>query len=291
MRPISILITAAFVVAALSPNSLYAQTPSPSRPAAAVDVRSQLGASINNAGLQQSFDASWRRASGASPRPLFADAHIAFGGTLAVTPTAVRGGGWLEVAPLSIVTLRVGADSSQYFGSFDAITSLEQRTDAFDPDARKARGNAKAGRTMRLYATPSVQARVGRIAVASSLAMEWWASSAPGPLFYEPTRDTVLAVGGDRLMTLNTVMLFEHATDGGGKRSAGPIHTLTRVHGGALNQQQRIGVLLTQQSVGRHLGLMRPSVTALVGYYLDDPNKKGQWTAAASVAFSVGRRR
>ncbi len=288
------LVSAALVVSALVPGPVQAQTPSltPSpRPAAVKDMRSQLGASINNAGLQQSFDASWRRALNSSTRAVFADAHLSFGGTLAITPTAVRGGAWAEVAPVSIFTLRVGAEPSQYFGSFNAITSFEQRTDGFDPDARKARSNATAGRTMRLYVTPSVQARVGRVALSSSLNLERWSATVRGPLYYEPTRDTLLAVGGDHLMTLNSVMLFEHATRGNGTIAAGPIHTLTRVHGDSLNQMQRIGVLLTRQDRGRRFGLLRPSVTALVGYYLNDPNKQGQWSAAAAVSFSVGQRR
>lgn len=294
MRHFLPLVSAALVVSALVPGQVQAQTSSPMpspRPPAVTEMRSQLGASINNAGLQQSFDASWRRALNGSTRAVLADAHLSFGGSLAITPTAVRGGAWAEVAPLSIFTVRVGAEPSQYFGSFNAITSFDQRTDVFDPDARKARANAAAGRTMRFYVTPSVQARVGHVALSSSLNLERWSATVRGPLFYEPTRDTVLAVGGDHLMTLNSVMLFEHATSGGGKISVGPIHTLTRVHSDSLNQMQRIGVLATRQSGGRHFGLLRPSVTALVGYYLDDPNKQGQWTAAAAVAFSVGHRR
>jgi hypothetical protein len=284
------IVLAPLLIIGPATSRLDAQTLTPTRPPAVTEVRSQLGASYNNAGLQEAIDASWRRALSGSTSPMLSDAHVAVGGTLAATPTGVRAGAWAELAPVSIFTLRVGMEPAQYFGTFHSLTSFDNRTDVFDPDARKARANAKAGRTMRMYVAPSVQLRAGHVAAASTLNFERWSSSVAGPLFYEPTRDTLLATSGDHLATLTTVMLYEHVRVGGGKLSAGPIHTLTRVHGKSLNQIQKIGMLVTQQSAGRHLGMTRPSLTAMVGYYVDDPHKDGQWTAAMSVGFTLRRR-
>lgn len=290
VKPALQILLAALLLIGLAASRLDAQTLAPIRPPAVTEVRSQLGASYNNAGLQEAIDASWRRALSGSTHPMLSEAHVALGGTLAATPTAVRAGGWVELAPVSVFTLRAGMEPAQYFGTFHSLTSFDNRTDVFDPDARKARGNSQAGRTMRMYVAPSVQFRAGHVAAASTLNLERWSSSVAGPLFYEPTRDTLLATAGDHLATLTTVMLYEHMQAGGGKLAAGPVHTLTRVHGTPLNQIQKIGFLVTQQSAGRPLGVTRPSVTAMVARYVDDPHKDGQWTAALSVGVTLRRR-
>jgi hypothetical protein len=261
------------------------------RPAAIKEVRSQLGASINNAGLQQAFDASWRKPLSASTSVLLSESHVAFGGTIAATPASLRGGAWFEIAPVSFIVVRAGVDPSQYFGTFDSLTSFDSRTDAFDTDARKARHSALSGRTTKFYVTPALQFRAGRFAGQTSLDIERWSSSAPGPLFYEPTRDTLLDVTGDRLTTWSTAILYEHVRSGGGKFSAGPMHSLMRVQGSSdLNQVQRLGVVLIQQSAGRRLGLAQPRATLVVARYLDDSSKRGQWSAMAALGFTLRRR-
>src|SRR4051812_15887089 len=70
------------------------------QPTAVKEVRAQLGASINNAGLQQSLDFSWRRSLSSSKSLFMSEAHVAIGGTAAATPASLRGGAWIEVAPV-----------------------------------------------------------------------------------------------------------------------------------------------------------------------------------------------
>lgn len=274
----------------LTAGPAQAQTATPAGPAAVHELRSQLGASINNAGLQQSLDWSWRRPLSTSGSLLLSEAHVAFGGTAAATPASLRGSAWVEIAPVSFFVVRAGIDPSQYFGTFDSLTSFESRLDAFDPDARRARGTAKPGRATKVYLTPTLQLRAGHFAGQSSLDLEHWSSTAPGPLFYEPTRDTLLDVSGDRLTTLTTVALYEHEQAGGGKLSVGPMHTLTRVHNSTFNQIQRVGAVAIEQMAGRHFGLNQPRAILQVGYYVDDSSKRGQLSAALAVGFTFHHR-
>ena len=260
------------------------------RPADVFETRSQLGASVNNAGLQQSFDWMWRRSLSASSNPLVSEAHLSAGGTAAVTPASLRGGVWVEIAPASFFVVRAGVDPSQYFGAFDSLTSFDSRQDAFDSDARRARHAGRAGRTTRLYVTPTVRLRAGHFAGQSSLDLERWSSSAAGPFFYEPTRDVLLAAGGDRVANLNTAVVYEHQQRGGGTLSFGPIHSLTRVHARSFNQIQRLGAVLTEQTTGRHFGLLQPRATVIVARYLDDASKRGEWSAALAIGFTLKRR-
>ena len=251
------------------------------------ELRGQLGASVNNLGVQQAFDVSWRRALSTSRRPLLSEAHIAVGGSTAITPAHVRGGAWVELAPVSIFVVRVGAEPAHYFGTFDSLTSFDSRHDAFDTDSRRERGGAASGTATRLYVTPTLQFRAGRFIGAMSADLEWWSSNAAGPFFYEPTRDTLLDAKGDRLTTLTGAVLYEHPLAAGGHLSAGLMHALTRVNHNSLNQIQRVGVVAIRQFDGRVLGLARPSFTGNVSRYLDDPSKRGEWSAAVAIGFSL----
>lgn len=255
-----------------------AQTPAPT-PRTMKTATGQLGASINNAGLQQSFDLALRR-----------DTR-ALGGTVAATPAGVRIGGWVELTPVRFFVLKAGAESGQYFGTFHSLTSFASRLDTFDPDARKARDAASAGRTTKLYVAPTLQVRAGRFAARSTLSLERWSSTVSGPIFYEPTRDTLLATDGDDITSLTTVVLYQRPLDGGGQFMVGPIHSVTRVHGDRLNQIQKVGAVAIHQMSGHHLGLVRPSLSAQAAYYMDDPHKHGQWSGALAIGFSLGRRR
>jgi hypothetical protein len=250
----------------------------------------QLGASINNAGLQQSFDLSVTRRLTTSKNPWLSEAHVAAGGFLAATPAGVRGGGWVEYAPVSVMAIRAGLEPAQYFGTFHSLTSFDTRLEAFDPDARKARASAASGHTMKMFVSPTLQFRAGHLAARSTLNIERWSSSAAGPLFYEPTRDTLLAVGGDDLASISTVVLYQHSLKGGGQLMFGPMHSIMRVRRSQLNQVQKVGLVAVREMSSNHFGLIRPSLSAQAAYYVDDPNKQGQWSGAMAVGFSIGRR-
>src|SRR5216117_225402 len=131
--------------------------------AVVLDLRGQVGGSINNLGLQQSFDLSWHRPLSASRHPILSEAHVALGGSTAITPAHVRGGAWVELAPVSVFVVRAGAESGHYFGTFNSLTNFDSRSNAFDTDSRRERGGATSGRATRLYVTPTVQFRAGRV--------------------------------------------------------------------------------------------------------------------------------
>lgn len=257
-------------------------------PASVTDLRGQLGASFNNAGAQLSLDLSRRRPLSRSRHPLLSDAHIGVGGSTAFTPAHLRAGVWLEAAPVSVFVLRVGAEPAYYFGTFDSLASFGSRRDAFDTDSRRERGGAASGTAARLYVTPTLRLRAGRFVGLASADLEWWWSNAAGPFFYEPTRDTLLDVSGDRLMTVTSAVLYEHplAT---GRLTTGVTHSRQRVRGGSLNEIQRLGVVVIRQSEGHFLSLDRPSVTISASRYMDDPSKQGEWTASIAIGFSLRR--
>ncbi len=262
--------------------------PSEDRRAVSSELRGQIGGSINNAGAQLLVEYSRSRPLFASQDALLAGAHISGGAVTAMTPASVRGGAWIEAAPLSIISVRAGVEPAYYFGTFDSLASFSGRFDAFDAATRRDRGGAEPGSARRLYLTPSLRGRAGRFIAVASADFEWWSSTAAGPLFYEPTRDTLLDVSGDRLTVINAAALYEHSE--GRPLRTGVMYSRMRVAGGSRNEVERLGVVSTYQAGGRLLSFARPNVTMSAYRYLEDSSKRGQWAASAAIGFSLRQR-
>ena len=248
------------------------------------EVRGQLGASVNNAGVQNTIDLSWNWPLTRSEHPLMKEARVSAGVTHALTPAQTRLGGWVELTPLSLFSVKAGVEPSAYFGTFNSLQSFAGYDERFDKDARDARGGATAGTGLRMYASPTVRMKAGPIVGAATADFEWWKSSAAGPLFYEPTRDTLLDAGGDRLIALTSVLMYQRDVTSG-TMSAGMIHTRMSVRNAPANDVQKIGAIAVRQYAGRRFFLPNPRLTLVVAKYLDDPSKDGQWTAAVAVGF------
>jgi hypothetical protein len=252
-------------------------------------ITGQAGASINNPGVQATLEVSWLRPLSTSTHPLLSGAHIAAGAVQALTPAQTRLGGWVQYAPLSIFDLRAGIDPSVYFGTFNSLQGFDRYDEAFDSDARKGRAGAEAGFSVRTYVAPTLKMRAGPFVASAGAELEWWRASADQEFFYEPTRDTLLKSGGDRIIRTTAVLMYRRALDRGSV-AVGPIHTTSSVPDAPQNDVVKIGALAVREYDGRRFGLPRPKLTVMVGRYLEDPSKDGQWTAAASIGFNAGRR-
>lgn len=279
---LSLVMVGALVL--VCPADAVGQTSSATAPAApTTELRTQLGVSHNNLGLQQSLE--WTRR---------ADPHFLFGAQVAVSPSYARLHFWAQYAPVPILTMRVGVEPAQYFGTFDSLMPFDTATQVFDTDSRKDRGGARADRAIRAYVTPTLRLRARRLVALASYEIEHWSSSSPGELFYEPTRDTLLKSGGGGLGAWRAVVMYEHVTAGATRVAVGGIHSVQDHDDSdvAFNNLriQRAGLITSIQSDGRLLGLQRPSITATVGRYLDDPSKKDGWTATLTVATTLRRR-
>jgi hypothetical protein len=281
----ALVVFAVAVVLAGVPTSASGQTETQSATQSPnIEVRGQLGASINNAGLQQTLDVVWTRPIARSAHPLLSGARVAIGGTSAITPSQARLGAWLEVSPLSILDFRAGFEPSLYFGTFDSLMGFGEYDEPFDPDARRIRGGAGPGLSSRSYLAPTLKYKAGPIVASSSLGLEWWRSNVEAPYFYEPTRDTLISANSDRLTTMTNLLLYEIGETSAPLRF-GAYHSLTDVSEAPANRIQKLGAVVTKQFASTHLGVPRPSVTVLVGKYLEDHYKKGEWTAAVAIGF------
>lgn len=275
----------AILLLGLVPGAAMAQAPSgpTAGPAPTREVRLQLAGAVNNAGLQHAVEVSWRWPTGASSRPLRAGAHRAVGLVNVLTPSTNRLGAWVQWAPLSVASIRLGAEPTVYFGTFHSVQTFSGYDAPFDVDTRKARGG-RAASGLRAYATPVLQVRVRAIAIRSSAELEWWRVGIAGPVYYEPARDTLLAARGDTLVNMSNAATFLRTRPDGRSSSAGVLHQLTRVFDAPQNRIQRLGVVGVHEFAARPLGLPHLAVTAAAWRYLDDPSKRGQWGGSAAFA-------
>lgn len=294
---------AAFACAAvwltLASASPAAAQPAPSPesasagPAAAASgpVRSStlaLGGSLNPPGLLARGEVQWRWKTTASSSPILRDAHVAAGVTPEVSPSYTRLGAWVEVAPLSIFNVRAGIQPVYYFGAFGSLVSFAGYREPFDWKAIQARADeARAAAALRLFVSPTLQVRVGRVAAASSGTLERWRADVPGPLFYEVYRDTLIAAAGGTVGFVSNVAVYEIPA-GAGKVSAGALHDLTCVYAFPGNRIQRIGPVVMYEAGWSWLGIRHPTFILNVGYYLNDPSKKGQGYYLAAVTVPLG---
>ena len=253
------------------------------------ELREQIGASVNNLGLQNSLDLSWRWPLSSSSNPLLSDAHLTLGLTHTLSPSYTRVGAWAEFSPLSVLDLRVGIEPGVYFGSFHSLLSFNSYSDNFSNDARDKRGDSAFGTAGRLYASPTLKMKAGPLVAAASADFEWWKSDAAGPLFYEPARDTLLKTKGDRLLNTATVLLYQRGLGPDGILSAGLIHQLTYVRDAPANKIQRLGVVVVREFGAKRFGLPHPSLVGMVAQYLDDPSKRHQLSAALALAIKSTR--
>lgn len=251
-------------------------------------VRNQVGAAINNAGLQDTLEISWRWPTAGSSHPLRAGAHKALGVVAVLTPSTSRLGAWAQWAPLSVLTVRAGAEPVVYFGTFHSLQTFPSYDAPFDADTRRA-GGGRSALGLRAYVSPSLQLRVGPVVARTTADVEWWRARLAGPLYYEPARDTLLATGGGALVNATSVAMYQRDRPAGGFTSAGVLHQVTEVFDAPANRIQRLGAIAVHEFPARPFGLPHLTVSAMGWRYLDDPSKRDEWGGAATIAIRFVR--
>ena len=252
------------------------------------ELRETFGGSVNTVGVQNNLDLSWTWKLSKSKSPLLEDAHVAVGLTDSLSPAYNRLGAWVEVSPLSILDLRAGIEPAVYFGTFSALVDYASYDDVFDVDTRKARdkaGDKSFGTGGRVYLSPTLKLKFGRVIAVSSADFEWWRASNDGPYFYEPTRDLLLKTDGDSMVQGQNLLLVEFPRGSGGKILAGPVHAYRHVYGVPQNRVQTLGLLGVYELAERRFGVKKPTVILQVSRYLEDRWKEDELTAQLAVRF------
>jgi hypothetical protein len=273
--------------AVLVAASFMAPVPSSADPGG-FRLEENLGASVNGLGLQNTLEASLRRSLFSDHRPLLAQNHVAAGVVHAVTPAYSRFAGYLEISPLSIADLRAGYETSSYFGTFGSIQSFSSYSEPFGDEVRRqGKSNARSARATRLFLSPTLKLRVGSLVAAASADLEWWRSRAFGPFFYEPARDTLLRADHDRAIVTTAYLMKIRDLGRRGQMAFGLRHSLIYVFDAPQNKSERLGIAVSRQFGERRFGVRAPRVSGHVSYYVQDPSRRGQFSAALGLGFDL----
>ncbi len=174
---------------------------------ASITAQSSLALRAAPLGLISETDGGYRIPLAFSDAPLFADTYLEPGVSVHLTPSAARGGLYLESVPLAILQLRVAAYASSYFGSFGY---LHLPADPDDPSSWSlsalgggaAEGERGSGVMLEASATP--RALVGRTVLLAETKLRW-ARASVTQSYYEPIFDMLLEPSDSYWVTRPTV--------------------------------------------------------------------------------------
>jgi hypothetical protein len=119
--------------------------------------------------------------------------------------------------------------------------------------------------------------------------LEWWRSNADEPLFYEPSRDTLLESRGDRVVRTSVVVAHESVGPAGRRLLVGVNHRTSHVPGVPAADVDRPGLLAAWTLGDRRLGLREPTLLVNLFYYRADPYKKDEPGLNVGVRLRLGR--
>ncbi len=251
----------------------------PAGPATAAEreLRGGLGVQANPLGLRAEAEASWKWSISRSTHPLVKGAHVAIGVSNQISPASNQTQLWLQVSPLAILDIRAGATGLAYFGTFGNLVGFGGYESDFRDDSRKARNDeAVSGVGRRFHLSPALKFRAGRLSVRASADFESWkVKDAPGTVFYEPNRATLLDSRGDSLVSGSSVVLLDVSRNRGEKLRIGVLHDYLKVWDAPRNTRQRLGPLAIIKLGKRRFGGRDPMVSLAALKYLEAPNRSG----------------
>jgi hypothetical protein len=252
-------------------------------------VGETFGIQVNPAGLENRLSLTWKWKLSDSKSPLLSESNVTVGVNDILSPAFNRVGAWVAVAPLSILELKAGDEPVAYFGTFSHLLGFRSYDDDFSDDVRKARKDEAEGALgVRWYVAPTFQIKLGRVAAVSHAEVEWWRVDAPGNVFYEPSRGTLLDSDGDRAVTVSSLLLYEIPGTAGRKTLAGVSHDLVDVPKAPQNRRQRVGLVGMRVFGERRFGVKQPTLYASVLYNFEDPVREGGVSVVVAAIFGLG---
>jgi len=238
---------------------------------------------------------------------LFGNTLAAGGLSLKLNPAYVKVGPMIEVQPIALFNLRAAYEYFYYFGTLGYLQSSPDASYDYSDETRSA-NEAAAYSTSghHFYVEPLLQAKVGGVVVRTKFAIEYWKMSLRGgdSVFYDPTLDTqvpgqgwtlandtdLLYLGLDRLTVglrwtgvwpqySAAQMPVSSAKPGLKSQLAESLAedppSVSDFHADG-NKHQRLGPLFAYSFKTREGSRTKsPALLAILGWYLDHPNREG----------------
>ncbi|HSV98489.1 MAG TPA: hypothetical protein VLM75_16335 [Spirochaetota bacterium] len=210
-----------------------------------------------------------------STSPLFRDTFFAMGLSTKINPAIGKVGPLIDFQPIAIFNLRLGYEYVKYFGTSGHLQSSSTSEANFSDDARKDNeDNAYSAGGHHFFAEPTLQMKVGKIAVRSKFAFEYWdlkledKSGIEDKYFYDPSLDTL--VPDKKMLWSNDSDLLYMS----GQLTLGVRYTA--VFPGNDLQHMRVGPLFAWSFHTRdYSSFNKPTLIMILGWYFKHPDRVG----------------
>ena len=213
--------------------------------------------------------------------------YLQTGFGLGTTPAYGRASVYAEWLAVVFAKLRVQYDLYRFYGTNSSLLSFPSATASFGRAAVDAlKGTEEAGSGSRLLIRPTLYAKAGPVIIVNQTDLAYFHFTGKGPYYLDWTYETLLH-DGDHVIENRTNFLFQ-IMKGPGDTSlvAGPYYEIMRTAAAGL-ERQRAGIMaywVPWETVGT---LKRPRFYAQIGHYIEDPNRKGEDTAAFGMGFDL----
>jgi len=247
---------------------------------------------------------------------LFRDRFVFFGLAPRINPAFIKIGPSIEIQPLSILNLRIGAEYIGLFSTFGFLQSYPSAADEYsdkllgacsspDPETQKKCSYRDGAGTLitgiderrnysahgfHLMVEPLVQLKLGPLAFRNKLALEYWYMNVRDGdrVFYDVTLDTLVPARGWVLANdLDLLFVTKFGLTAGVRYSVVlPFYSNDEIRlGESLNTldngHQRIGPVISYTFYDRGFTRFnKPTLLLIAGWYLDHRYRTGQAAAA-----------
>jgi hypothetical protein len=226
---------------------------------------------VNPLGLETQNRLMFARRLAESTSPLFRDTFFAGGLSTKLNPAYLKIGPLIDFQPIGIFNLRLGYEYLRYFGTMGYLQSAPDADVNFSDDARKnTEDDAYSTGGHHFFAEPTLQMKVGKIAVRSKFAFEYWDLDLEedDEYFYDATLDTL--VPDKKMLWSNDSDLLYMS----GQLTLGVRYSA--VFPGNDLQHMRVGPLLAWSFHTRdYSSFNKPTLLMILGWYFKHPDRVG----------------
>ncbi|APR88119.1 hypothetical protein A7982_13468 [Minicystis rosea] len=282
-------------------------------PATRLVLNNLVAFRYNPLGFEDQLRAGLQRRLYQSSSQLLRD-NFLFGGVAPrVNPAFVKLGPSMEIQPLSVFNLRVGAEFVGYYSTFGFLQSFTSPTQDYSDTRlleRRRETPAKNYATYGVHAMiePTLQFKIGPVVLRNKLAIEYWMMRvhAGDRVFYDVTLDTLIPKAGWVMQNdLDALYMHELTSLGGSLKGARltagvrytavkPLYKSTDFAPGdnralADNDHHRVGPLVAFTFFDRgYTSFNRPTAIVIANWYVHHRFRTGQDVSGAIPYLIVG---
>ncbi len=206
------------------------------------------------------------------------------GANVGTSPSYFQPSLYLEWMPALFVTARLEYDPYWYFGRHHGSLSFSSAQDHFgDPELRAREGTEDAGTGSRLFIQPTLQFKIGDIAVRNQSDLARYRFPGPGPYYLAQEYDTLLRNNG--WLFANRTQVLKEIRFAGGIMFIGPYYEVVQGTPGTRLRRQA-GILFYSEKSRQNAAEHGYHYVAQIGYDLTDQNREGQVFFLIGLGFS-----